>query len=120
MEHRQRRGVKWIAEFKACSQEFAGLRVGRCAIDCCPLWRQLISALKAPICITFRYRLSGLLWSYVLEKPFSDYFANLSFIICNQILGNASNNLVNLFLPLQVVVRHLNLAPRQADDRSGS
>src|SRR5271165_140468 len=51
-----------------------------------------------------------------LKKPPPHDFTYLSLVIRDQILRHAPNDLGDLVLPLQIPVRHLDLASRQADD----
>src|SRR5579883_1031348 len=112
--------MKRVARLKTAPEELPSLGFRRGRVHRGPFRRQLGSSLKAPIGKGRSRVLPGALAAQVLEQPPPDHLSDLRFIVGNQILGNAPRNFRDLLLPLEIPVGHLDLAPRQADDRSSN
>src|SRR5436305_1579116 len=95
-----------ITSLETGSQEFPRFCVSCRSVNCRPLWRELIAALETPVCISLGDTLPNLFRTDVFEQALPHNFADFSLIICNQVFGDAPDNLIDLLLPLQVVVRH--------------
>src|SRR5579884_2200419 len=111
--------MKRVAGLKTAAEELPSLGFRRGRVHRGPFRRQLGSSLKAPTGKGRSRVLPGALATQILEQP-PDHLSDLRFIVGNQILGNAPHNFRDLLLPLEIPVGHLDLAPRQADDRSSN
>src|ERR1019366_5610309 len=58
---------------------------------------------------------AGRLFADVIEQAATQHFANLSFIVYQQILGDSLDDFGDAFLPFRVPLRHLDLAAGQTD-----
>jgi hypothetical protein len=72
--------------------------------------------IEAPIRVSQRDGSAHRFLANIIEEPATDHFANLGFIVYQQILGDTLDDLGNSLLPLRVPLGHLDLAARQADN----
>src|SRR5258707_14524211 len=72
---------------------------------------------NAPIRISQRDGSAHRFLADIIEKSATDYFANLGFIVYQQIFGDTLDDLGDSLLPLRVPLGHFDLATRQADYR---
>src|SRR5713226_8964715 len=72
--------------------------------------------IEAPIRVSQRDGSAHRFLADIIEEPATDYFANLSFIVYQQIFGDTLDDLGDSLLPLRVPLGHLDLAARQTDD----
>jgi hypothetical protein len=72
--------------------------------------------LEAPIRVSQCHGFTKRFLADIIEEPATDYLADLGFIVYQQILGDALDDLGDSFLPLRVPLGHLDLATRQADN----
>src|SRR5713226_5115252 len=73
--------------------------------------------IEAPIRVSQRDGSAHRFLADIIEEPATDYFANLGFIVYQQIFGDTLDDLGDSLLPLRVPLGHLDLATRQADYR---
>src|SRR5690348_8369555 len=106
--------MKWIASFETRSQVVARLGLGRRAVHCGPLRGKFSPMFEAPIPVSQRDGSTHRFLADIIEEPATDYFPDLGFIVYQQILGDALDDLGDSLLPLRVPLGHLDLAPRQA------
>ena len=109
--------MKWEAGLEPPLEVLPGLRLGRSRVDGRPLGRKLRPAFEAPVGESLRNVLADSFAAEVLEEPPADDLANLRLVVCDQVLGDPADDLGDLLLPLEIPVRHLYLAAREADDR---
>ena len=111
--------MEGIAGIEPGAQKLPGLGFGAGRIHRQPLRRQAGGALEAPVGVGFGDFPAHALLAQILEQPAAHHFADLRFVVGDEVLGDAAHHLGDLLLPLLVPVRHLHLAARQADDRGG-
>src|SRR5580704_4570206 len=94
--------MKGVASLEARPQVVARLRLGGRAIDSRPLWRQFRAMLEAPVRVGQCDRSADGLFTDVIEQAATYHFANLSFIVYQQILGDSLDDFGDAFLPFRV------------------
>jgi hypothetical protein len=115
LKHRQRSRVEWIAGLEATTEKISRFGFGRRGIDGHPFGRELMAALKAPIGIFPRDPLADALIAYLLEHPPADYFADLGFVVGEEVARDTAHNPGDPLLPQLIQVGHFDLAARQTD-----
>lgn len=103
------------ARLEPLPQIVARLRFGKRCIDHGPLARKLRAILEAPVGICLGHRPAHRVLADILEQAAPDYLADLSFVIDDEILGDAADHLGETVLPDLVPIAHLDLAAGKAD-----
>jgi len=117
LEDRKGRRMKRVANLETATQILSCLGLGYSAVHSGPLRRKLGATFKAPVCIFFADGFADPFAADLLKQAPAHHFADLGFIVGDEVFGHPAHHLRDLVLPLHIPVGHLDLAARQADNR---
>ena len=90
-------------------EEVSRLRASSRGVHCCPLRGETGASLEAPVRIGFGDPLAHALAADVLKQPSAYDFADLGFVIGDEVACDASHDLGDALLPFLVPLSHLYL-----------
>ena len=116
-EDRERGRMEGIAGLETAGQDFPGAGVSGGGVGGQPLRREPGAPLEAPLRVRLRHPAANLPVAQVLEQAAAHHLADVRFVVRHQVARHASHQFGDAVLPRQVVLGHVDLASRQADDR---
>src|SRR5262245_17801303 len=95
LEHREGRGVKWIAGLEPATKKIPRLRLRGRGIDSHPFRGQTCGPFEAPIRILLCDFLTRALVTDILKQASPHHFTDFGFIVRNKVLSNAPDDFRN-------------------------